>query len=69
MSTQIMSRLEFHSDFLFLSKETIRMMNDQEQEVVQTIEVLTGFDFERGFPKQVNLEAIQESVTASCLDK
>jgi hypothetical protein len=28
MASQIMSQLQFHSDFLFLSKETIRMVND-----------------------------------------
>ena len=69
MTSKILSTFQYHSDILFLSKENIRTTNEQEQEVVQSIEVLTGFEHEKGFPKQVNVEGIKDSITAQCLDK
>ena len=54
-----------YCDIQFLSSEEVT--GDGEE--ARLIEILTGFDYDQGFPRQVNLQAIEHSLTVHSLER
>ena len=65
LATQVKAMLGDYCDIQFLSSEEL----SGEEEEVRLIEVLTGYDYDQGFPRQVNLQAIEHSLTVHSLER